>query len=93
MAIDKLKGRGGFCRQTNPKHSKCTTVMRLVTAAISVCGNADGDDDGLSCADVANYAMQIQNDCALSERVGGTYTVSERQGFVKRAEVIRSPYD
>lgn len=92
MAINELKGRGGYCRQSNPKESHCTTLVREATASISVCGNLDGDNDALSCADVANYATELQNDCLWSERVGGTYTISERPRLVKRVEVVRSPY-
>lgn len=50
----------------------CTTLVKSGGAAISICG---GEEDE-SCADVTNYARQIQQTCLSDGLVGGTYTIS-----------------
>lgn len=80
-------------RKTLPTLSPdCTTLVTQGEAAISVCGGTDDDSSALSCADVANFANQIQQTCLngppgdANTRTGGTFTVSPS----KRVEVINT---
>ena len=80
--INQLKGKGGDCTNGNGKGSDCSTVVSHATAALSVCGSKAQ----ISCADVANYATQVQQQCDTNQKVGGTYQVNA--GL--RVEVINS---
>lgn len=84
--INQLKGRGGVCAQGNGHASDCTTLVSHNSAAISVCGGKDSGNSAIHCADVASFAMQIQDVCADAGRSGGTYSISAS----KRVEVIHS---
>ncbi|KAL6716085.1 hypothetical protein ACLMJK_005651 [Lecanora helva] len=84
--INQIRGQGGLCPQTNGHASDCTTLVSHNSAAISICGGTDPEDGGTSCADIAGYANQIQQDCLSDGRAGGTYTLSASQ----RVEVIHS---
>lgn len=80
-AINELKGKGDImCYQENGAASMCTTVVTQGSAAIAVCGGVDDDSSVISCMQVAQYAVDIQDYCKIDDngvtRVGGTYTVS-----------------
>ena len=72
--------------------SDCTTLAKSGSAAISICGGKESGSSATSCADVANFANQIQQTCMNGDpsnpktRVGGTYTISPSE----RVEVINT---
>ncbi|KAL8693811.1 MAG: hypothetical protein Q9224_003685 [Gallowayella concinna] len=86
-AINELGGSGRVkCPQLNGVASKCTTLVKQDSAAISICGEENDEDGGPDCAQVIGWAIQIQNACLSDDRVGGTYTT----GPAQRIEVINS---
>lgn len=91
MAVNKLKSRGGFCKQATAFGSSCKMLARQATAAISICGQYDTKytDLAISCVDIASYAMEIQKACLWNERVGGTYVISDKEGAAKRVVITR----
>lgn len=56
---------------------ECTTLAEQNSAAISICGSTF---TGTSCADVTNFANQIQQTCQEGaggdNLAGGTYTIN-----------------
>ncbi|KAL8932975.1 MAG: hypothetical protein Q9216_006582 [Gyalolechia sp. 2 TL-2023] len=87
-AINELKGRKegkAICPQSNWGGSQCTTIVEQDSAAIAICGGSDIlDDTGFECMKLAEFAMQIQSECADENlgRVGGTFTINASQRVV-----------
>lgn len=60
--------------------------MSKEEAAISICGGKDSKSSALTCEEVAQFAMAIQDNCVSGDRVGGTNELSAS----RRIEIIHS---
>ncbi|KAF2138038.1 uncharacterized protein K452DRAFT_361517 [Aplosporella prunicola CBS 121167] len=80
--INQVRGQGGDCEQTNHFGSNCTTLVHHDGAAIAICGPYGNYSP---CTDVAHIVTQIQDQCLVDGRAGGTYTF---EGFPDTGETI-----
>ncbi|KAF2135488.1 uncharacterized protein K452DRAFT_303507 [Aplosporella prunicola CBS 121167] len=76
-ALDALYAKGGACIVNNGMGSDCESWKESGSASLSICGKFKAT---LACKDMVDYLRQVKQKCkdeGFTERVGGTFTVSD----------------
>lgn len=81
-----IRGQGGVARRPTARPATASRSSPITPPRFQRAVRVDSSGSALSCADVAGYANQIQQDCESGGLAGGTYSVNAG----KRVEVMHS---